>query len=218
MATNDTFGFPDDTTPTAKPGRSTGVKVLIVLAVIAGSCLLLCCGVGGYLVYWGKSMVSTDPATVATVSQKITPINVPEGLEPAFSLDVTVPMSDEFVFRTAVYGDQQTSSMLMLLGTPKGVPIESQQQMNQQLGPAMDEQGANAEELIIEESHPIELDIRGQKVTFTISTGKGAQSQSPRIEAKGSFEGQNGPVQLQFSGDAEKYDEQTVVDMLESIE
>ena len=85
---------PDGMQPSPKPGTSTGTKVLIILAIVFGVLLLLCCGGVIGFVFWAQSYMtesfSEDPAKVATVTQEIAQLDIPEGLDPTASVDMTL--------------------------------------------------------------------------------------------------------------------------------
>lgn len=72
--------------PAPKPGMSTGKKVLVILGIIFAVLLVICCGGGVGLMWWGKSYVedaaSKDPKVVAAKTDEITQISVPPALKP----------------------------------------------------------------------------------------------------------------------------------------
>jgi hypothetical protein len=69
----------------------------------------------------------------------------------------------------------------------------------------------------VEESQQKTIEINGQEATFTISKGTGQQSGNARIMATGTFQGKAGLTTVVVNVDAEKYPEEEVVKMLESI-
>ena len=62
-----------------------------------------------------------------------------------------------------------------------------------------------------------EVTVRGQATTFQFATGEDEERGKRFLHVTGMFEGENGPVIVMFIGDAEKYGEETVVEMLESV-
>ncbi|MBN2583116.1 MAG: hypothetical protein JXL80_08610 [Planctomycetes bacterium] len=209
--------------PLPKQGMSTGSKVLLILGIVFGGLFLLCCGgVVVFMLYmrqYAADNFSEDPVRVVEVTDTVTQIDVPEGLDPTVSMNMKIPFSDQSVMVMVFYADKDTQSVLCLISMGEAFGPQNQQQMRQSLDQQLRAQGfGDQEDIVIEESRELELEIRGQPVTFTIAKGTGRNSQTARIQANGVFEGEQGPVMLVFEGDAETYPEETVVKMLESIE
>ena len=213
---------PNGMQPSPKPGMSTGAKVLIVLAIVFGILLVLCCGgviaTFFYLQSYAAESFSEDPAKVAAVTQEIAQLDIPEGLEPAGSVNMKVPFTGQSLMTVAVYADEETGSVLILTVAGEAFGSQNQAQMQQSIDQSLRQQGmGDKEEILIQESHKKEIEIRGQPVTFTIANGKGAESETPRIQVTGTFEGRAGPAMLIMNADAEKFPEEKIVEMIESI-
>ena len=208
------------TQPPPKTGMSGGAKLLIILGVGGGILVLLCCGGAiGTMVYMGTSMVSDKPDVVVAKTDEIIQIEIPDQLEPKMSFDFKVPFSGQRVMLWTVYLDEETQSVLILFAmqnaSASGDPEEMRRAMDQQLS----QQGMGGqEEIRIEESYTKDVEIRGEKATFTISKGVGEDSGKPRIQVMGVFKGETGAVILMLNVDAEKYTEEEVIEMLDSIE
>jgi hypothetical protein len=136
---------------------------------------------------------------------------------PAISVNFTNPFSGETVARVSVYeGDQDDRGMLMLSGRGEVVDPRTRQMIDQ----VMRQQGVdekNQERLENSQESHKDLQIRGEKATFTITKGTGSQSKTPRIQVQGTFQGINGPAVLVLDADARKISEDDVHKMLESI-
>ncbi len=208
------------TQPPPKTGMSRGAKLLIILGVGGGLLVLLCCGgVIGYFVYYGASMMSNDPAVVAAKTDEITQIEIPDGIEPKKSFDVKVPFSDERLMLLTAHTDEETGSLLALFSLADASASQDQREMERVMGDLLRQQGIEEpEEIAIDQSYTKEVEIRGETATFTIEKGTGMESNTPRIRVKGVFQGKTGPVFLKFSADAEKYTEEQIIQMIESIE
>ena len=210
---------PDDMQPPQKKGLSCGCIVLIVLGIAIVLLGLLCCGgmIGG-VAFFARSF-SEDPEVIAEVTRQIAEIDVPEGLEPTVSFDMKVPFTGERMMAGVVYLDEATKSLLVL-GTLGG-PMAAQGQEEQfweQFEEAFQEKGIKHEANVRDwERYEKEITVRGEPVTFYFATGKDEDSGAQRIEATGTFPGDGSPVLFSFFGDAEKYDEQAIVDAIESI-
>lgn len=210
-----------------KPGMSGAAKVLVGMGIGCGVMLLLCCGglfgVGFYMQHWIKNAVSEDAASVRDLTASMAKIDVPEGLQPtlAFRLEKLPwgqdvgPAFPNFV----VYADKDTESQLVLASTLGGPAAANQQQAKSQIDAMLREKGlADDENLKVEKADVKEVQIGGEKATFTISKGKSPASGKKRIHVTGTFQGNRGPILLTLSADAEKYSEETAIKMLESIQ
>lgn len=203
------------TPPPPKAGMGRAAKVLIALGVGLGLLCLLCCG---GVVFFFMRTVSTNPATVVAKTGEITQIDIPSGLKPKASFDMTVPFSGTRMGLWTVYADDATKSQLVLFAlgdmANQGDPEEMRKGMEQSL----EQQGMKGPQKIdVTESYTKEVEIRGEKATFTISKGTASGSDSPRIQVVGVFKGETGPAILVFDADAEKYPEEDVIKMIESI-
>jgi hypothetical protein len=205
------------TPPPKKTGMSGGAKVLIILGVVGGLLILLCCGgIVGFGIYVAGG-ASQDPDVVKEKTAEIAQIDVPEGLEPQMSFDMKFPFYGRWML-WVVYVDEDSKSVLALFTLPQASASANPEEMRRAMDQSLQQQGMGKREGIrIQESSKKEVTIRGQTVTFTIAKGVGEESNAPRIQATGVFQGEAGTVMLMLNADAEKYSEEQVVAMLESI-
>ena len=176
---------------------------------------LVAIGMGAYF----AGSVSEEPEVIVEVTRQIAEIDVPQGLEPTVSFDMKIPFTGERMMAWVVYLDEATESLLVL-GTFGG-PMAAQgqeEQVWQQIEQALQEEGIKHEANVRDwKRYEKEITVRGEPVTFYFATGKDEDSGAQRIEVTGTFPGDENPVLFSFSGDAEKYDEQAIVDAIESI-
>jgi hypothetical protein len=106
-----------------------------------------------------------------------------------------------------------------MLAAIKGKDIERmpQQQLELQLKQATANQSGGAKQIVVEDTHQRKINVRGKPVSFTISTGKEVQSGKPWLQASGMFQSDSGMTMFMFSGDASKYNEDQVAQIIESI-
>jgi hypothetical protein len=209
---------PEWSQPVRKPGMSTGVKVLIILAIVFGVLAVLCCGGIAGLVWWAKSMVSNDSAVVVATTREITDIDIPAPLKPLAKVDVKITLSGQSMMVMVVYDDKGSNSSLVLVSMGEAFGSQNQKQMRQSIDQSLQQQGmGNREDTLVSQTSQKELTIRGEKAVFTIGQGKGANSQKPRIQVTGAFQGKKGPAMLILEADAEKIPEEEAIRMLESI-
>jgi len=206
--------------PPRKTGMSGGAKLLIALGIGLGILVLLCCGgILGVGYYFSAKVMSPDPEVIAEKTAEITQISIPDGLQPKMAFDMKVPFSGQRLMLWTVYLDEATDSTLVLFAFGEGTVPPNQDQMQRQMDQSLRQQGmGNREPITIKESYTKQVEIRGQQVTFTIAKGVGGKSGAPRIQVTGVFQGQTGPVMLMLSADANKYTEEQIVKMIESIQ
>ncbi len=204
--------------PPQKKGLSCGCMLLIFAVVVGGLLVVLCCGGFGLIGWYAANSVSEDPDQVASVTRKIAQIDVPEGLEPTASCDFQIPFTDGTAMIWVVYVDQQTGSILTLGALTGMFAAADQDDMRQQIEASMDQGRLPRYEGIRDwEHYEKEVEVRGQQVSFSFAVGTDEDSGVKRIQVDGTFQGESGPVMFSFDGDAEKYDEQTIIKTLESI-
>jgi len=203
--------------PPRKKGLSAGCIVLIVLAAIGGLVMLLCCGGFVAMGYYFKNTVSDDPAVIARVSAEIADIDVPGELKPKASFKMNVPFSDQQLMTWVVYLDEATQSTLVLGAFGEAMAGGNPEEFQRGLRQSMEQQGVAQEESAGEwDTHEREVTVHGEPATFFFATGED-DSGKQRIQVTGTFQGDRGPVMFTFSGDAEKYPEERITEVIESI-
>jgi hypothetical protein len=223
MSTDQPYMSPEGVPPYQKPGMSTGTKVLIILGIIFLVLVVLCCG-GGVAIFWAgasymKDAISDDPQVVREVTKGIVDIDVPEELEPQFSMDMKVPLSDERFMVMVVYGDQTKGTAVMLASFGEAFADQGQAQMKNQMQQQLREQGLGPDQGFgPQELSEREIEVRGEPVKFAFATAEDPESGKERIQVTGMFEGKTGPVMIMVFADPEVLSEEEIVQMIESIE
>ncbi len=217
MSTSPPLTPPDWTQPPQKRGMSTGSKVVLILAIIFGVAAVICCGGGIAVIAYFRHAAIDDPAVVRQKTAEITDIEVPGGLQPQGGLDLKVPFSGKPIMTIVVYADQPSDSFVFLASGP-AFESQNQAQMEQSINQSLQQKGMGKEgETIIGQTVEKKVQIRGKQASFRITTGKGSKSGKPRISVVGAFPGKEGTAMLILNADAEKYPEETIRRMLESI-
>ena len=219
MASRDSFDddYEDDyARGQAKPGMSTGTKILLVLLIGGGLVVVACCG----SVFWFgrqamKSFKMTQNADeVVAMSKEIADIEIPEDYQPkqgmAFNLGIDMKMA---IFARDVAPQQGGGLILMQMNGPG---MQNQQQMEQQFENSMEQQGQN-KNITIEESETRTFTIDGQEVEFEFIKGKDPDSGKGMRQVMGMFTGRGGMAFLMLFETEESWDEEKVVQMIESI-
>jgi hypothetical protein len=212
--------FDNEMEPVQQPTQSKGcgMKVLIILGLVFVVMALACCGVGGYFYYAMKPVVTEDPTEVRAKTAEIAEIEVLDGLEPQMAMSMTIPFKN-IGMAMVVYSDTTTSSAVtMLMFSVDNLSDAEQDEMRRAFEQGTSQQNADGPEGInVEDTQEKTINIRGQEITFIVSKGTGQQSGNARIMATGSFQGKAGITTVVVNVDAEKYPEEEVVKMLESI-
>jgi len=209
---------PEETLPPKKKGLSCGCMVLIFLGILFVLVALVCCGGVIWAAYYFRNAVSEDPKVIAEVAGRIAQLDIPEGLKPGASFNITNPFNGEPVMVWVVYIDEGTQSMLVLgsLGGP--FAGQNEDEVWKEIQNSLRQQGLQQEHNVRHwQRHEKEIVVRGQPIPFFFATGQDEDSQAQLIEVTGTFQGKEGPAMFLFIGDAEKYDETTIVKVIESI-
>lgn len=211
--------MPQDWTqpPPQKRGMSSGSKVILILAIVFGGLALVCCGGVIGVVYYFRQAMTEDPAVVREKTAEIAEMSLPDGLKPQMAIDAKVPFTGQPIMTIVVYADDSADTFLFLAAGP-AFASQDQAEMQRQINQSLQQKGRRQQgETVIGQSVTKKIQIRGQEVTFMVTVGKGAQSGKPRISVTGAFPSKEGTAMLVLNADAEKYPEEKVIQMLESI-
>jgi hypothetical protein len=220
MSTNPTWMA----TPEPPKKQGSGCKVAgIILGVLFCVCLI-CCGVG----YWGiqrmagefEKMVSEDPAVVAEMGSGIAEMNMPDGFKPRMSMDMKIPFVGTPFMKMVVYEGEGGGGVIMLMEF-NGAMFSGadREQMMAEMRKSARQQGYNAD-MEISESKTVDINVRGTLTPFQFAKGKMNHNGELKEmwQVTGVFESKNGtPTMIMIFADAQKFDEQQLVTMLESI-
>ena len=217
-------GNPNWTQPAAKRGMSKTTKILLVLGVLAGLALVVCCGglmiVGWRLQSYMAEAVSTEPAVIEAAKDEIVQIDIPETFSPQMSFDMKVPFVEQRVFMAVVYTMEGVQGNLMLMAIGPLVSDTDREQFTEQMKEAFQQQGGQGQgnvRLEVAETLEREFEIRGQPTKFRLQKGKNPDSGTEMIELSGTFSGKSGPVILMLTVEADRFDEEQITTMIESI-
>jgi len=196
-----------------RQGMSTGVKVLIVLLVLFGGGMLLCCGAFALMGYMFMPKVSTTPADVIAVRDEMVTIDLPDDLEPKQSLRMDNLM---FAMKTAMFESRDGKSQLMIASMH--VKIGGPEANNElQVRNALEDQGESQRPLANSETKTQSVKIKGADHDFVFTKGEDAQTGRKMRQVSGTFPGREGTAFLMYQTEEDNYDEERVVKMLESI-
>jgi hypothetical protein len=216
MSFDDRFDRRDDVDPAdVRPVKKEGGcwKWVLIFGAIGGVCLLLCCGVGGFMAYRMAPKIVSQPTDVAAMAQEIADIEIPSEFSGKMGMTMNLGfMSMKMCMfeHTAGQGMLQLMEMQISVGDPKDGEAQLKQSMRQQGNQEM-------RALNIEKSESREYEIRGEKATFTFAEGKEADTGTPYHEVKGNFKGKSGVAVLHLQLQEEAWDDEAITTMIESI-
>ena len=203
-----------------KKGLSCGCLILIGLAILIALLVVCCCGGGVWMGFHFASSGSLDPQVTVSVTEKIVEMDIPEGLEPAGSIDAELPLVGGKLVMGAAYADESTRSLLLLVSFGEMFQDEAQQEelLQQFDRDTLRQQGLSPQVDVPDwDVHEREIEIRGEPVPFRFAVGEDADSGARRIEVTGRFEGKDGQVKFWLRADADAYDEARIVEAIESV-
>jgi len=229
----DEFGEPQPRPP-QKKGMSTGVKVIIILACSIFGIMLVCCGVGYFLVVYPlQNAASNDPTVIAEVTEEIAEIDIPPGYRPKMSLNLKI--ADSWLLRQIP--DMQKIDRIRFVvydtGTEKGVfilmEIVGEEVRLEQFGKAQEQQMRRQMEqqqgdqkmrrVNVQDSEIKVFKIRGKKRQFTLAKGVDQETKQTYRQVSGTFAGKskNAVVFFMLQVPEDQYKEAEVVKMIKSI-
>lgn len=195
---------PDAPAPKKKSGA-----LKWVLIILGGLCGLCCCGIVGAAIYgYNQIGMSFDPQVARTRTQEIADIEVPEGMEPKFSMSMMGMMK----MAVWVGGEDGSGGMFMLIEGKQGV---SKEQLRQSIDEQMKKQGQQGN-ISIEERKTKTYTVRGEETSFEIAKGKAEGRDIWQVSGDfASKEGGRAVILMMLPAD--KFDEEDIDGVIESI-
>ncbi len=194
------------------PRKSNTAKILLIILAVVVIGAVLCCGGAALFMYSNPPVKTTsNAAEVTEKTNAIADIEILPGFRPVMAMDMNMYV---MTMQMAFY-DGQGSGMLMIaqVQAPQGA---DQAQMQQQMRQSMQQQNMG-EQLTIKNSETKTIQIDGQDVDFLFSTATNAKDNSEWRQVTGAFTGKNGLAFMILQQPASAYDEEEVVNMLETI-
>lgn len=195
-----------------KTGMSSVVKILLIILAACVLGAVLCCG-GGYW-YFSRSVSTVmTPAEVNQLTQEMISIDIPEDFSPLMGMKMNIFGIDMKMTMYQPKGDGMLQ-LMRLSGQALNDP-QAQQQIDMQ----MRQQGAGSpNQVAIKNSETKTITVDGNEVEFTFGTGTESKSNAEWKEVTGSVPSDGGVVAIRLQQPASSYNEEQVMQMLESIE
>jgi hypothetical protein len=204
--------------PPRPPGMSTPVKIFLGCAAGFGVLCLLCCGGVIGLGWWGystlKHAIVREPAEIQAIAQEVAAIDVPPGLHPEAAFDVRFPLIDRTYLKAVVYTDEHQDQILAVGEFSESLTAVDETKLRDEIDRALSKSDDrdHDDDFQVQETHGIDLEIRGQPAKFRIEEGVDKHDHK-LIRAFGQFDGHHGVglLFLQLNG------EQNSVEQVEQI-
>ncbi len=215
---------PFDSPETVRPGMSGGTKVLLGVGIGCGVLALLCCGGFAIMAFtFGRSFshaASDDPETIRKVTESIVSIEIPPPLKPQVSLDWTMPIVNRKMMTMAIYGDkaqhENPASVVFLFQMDSG--FANRDMLKGQFEQQLHQSGRQDwEEVELEKSEEITMEINGSAAEFKFGHGKVRDDDREVWQAIGAFDGKGGPAMLFMQLDSDDFTEEQARAIIRSM-
>lgn len=161
----------DYSEPSSRPNSGCGTKLLLGLGIATAVGIVVLCA-GGYFMYQKmKDSITNDPVEVQKISDEIVSVDLPDGLEAQFGMDLKIAGQG---MSMAVFGDEDASVFVMSISAPYDPDsadvdnVRRDMEAQQANKPAEQRQKA----LDLEEREEIEKEVNGRPGKFLVGRGK----------------------------------------------
>ncbi len=205
------------------PPKKSGSKTWLILGVVLGICVLICCGGGviliGLVARDAATMLSNEPAVVTAAQQSIVEIQVPTELPPLFKIDAKIPLVNQRQALIVYFGTQGDDNLLWLgeagqLAQQAG-DVESQVELVM-LQHSQTAKAGNFKQLVATSQRDVQVTANGKPATLQIVEGTDSSGKT-FVQASGTFTGKNGDALIKLQVDAEKQSVEQVEGILKSM-
>jgi hypothetical protein len=195
---------------------STGTKIALTILALGGVVLLVCCGGFVWISYQASQGMTTQPDAVRDLTREIADIDVPERFEPAQGMSLDIFFLPET--KIASYRLSEAEGQLMLMRVDVPFQQAGLEQQSQQMRQMKQQQNGGMPEIEIQEQETRQMDIGGRTVDVQFAKGQNPDTgkEYRRVMTIFPAEGE-GTVFSMLQVEEEAYDEDEVVDMLESV-
>ncbi|MCA9041503.1 MAG: hypothetical protein KDA65_14215 [Planctomycetaceae bacterium] len=198
-----------------KRGMSTGTKILLGFLIGGGVLGLICC-LGGIYLAFNMFEVSKNPADVIATTNEITTIDIPQDQFPP-QLSMKMNMFGFYKMTMVVYSNNNGQNSNYLFLASMELAEASAEELEQALNQASKDQG-KGNDLRIDSNETREIEIQGAPREFTFSEATNNKTGDKFRQIKGAFPAKKGSAFIIIQVPEEEYDDEAMMQMLESIE
>ncbi len=202
-----------------------GFNWLMGCGLGCGVMMLVCCG-GATIIAYGtirtfEDSLTDDPDEILALSEQIATFDRPADLAPqgGFDFDTSL-LWQPIEVKGALYESQASEGIFVLVEFGEMFDDNTVDYLRSQIQKAIREEDDLESRIRIDgEPEEITLTIRGEETTFTFNRGTELESDRQFIQAAGRFPGHDGRIGfVMLVLPADEYDEQQIVELIESIE
>ena len=208
--------WPDDPNverPAVKQKSSGGCwSVVLIVGGLGLFVMLLCCGIGGWMVYSLMPKLTSNPAEVAEIGKQVIDLQIPDD----FQADTAMTIDNfAMTMRMANFRQKDNKGTLLLgdfqlkFGNPDQ-KLDIQQKRDQN-------NSKDGLKLEMGDSQVREFEVRGKQVPFRFSDAVDQDTKTKFRVVEGDLEGPKGGAFIKLIIESEAYDDDAVVKMIESI-
>jgi len=197
-------------------GMSGTTKVVLIILGAGGVLALVCCG---GIIWFGKSMadkvqnaMTDDPVRIREITASVIDITVPDVYAPKMAMDFGMMGMQMKMCAYSRDGDAG-GVFIMEMAAPASA---NKAQMKQQFQQSLRQQGQN-KEVTIESSETRTFTINGEECEFEFIKGKNTQNNQDMRQVMGVIPGKTGAGFLMVFETEENWDEQAIVQMIQSM-
>ena len=198
----------------AEKTPSTHPVLILVAGFVSAFMLLFCCVCGG-AAWWFRPEIHDDPNRAAEVVAEIVDITIPETYQPQGTIEWNVAYA--MSIRGAYYERFAGDGLLTIVEVNSR--LRSEEDVRRHIRETLIRKGGGGTPLIIDDSETkkVEVEIRGGFVPFTFEIGRNPTLSENFHIVEGVFEGKSGDVLLAMRVNEDDWEEQSIIDMLNSI-
>lgn len=208
------------------PAKKSGSKTWLILGVILGISVLVCCG-GGVVVigYFGSqvaNMMSNDPIEVKKSQAEIVDIAIPADIPAKFRLDLDIVGQE--VALLVYFGATGDDNLVWLAEAGKALVTDAQGDQDklrsgletQLVAQAAAAQTGTFKTLSQTTQREVDVTVNGKDSKITLTEGVDGAGKKI-VQAVGMFEGKTGPTLIKLQVEADKHSADEVEAMLKSM-
>ena len=214
MSDNPYAATNDPESPAPKKSRK---MLYIILGVLGVTCLLCCCGSPMMLMWVGQGRLKTDPVEVTEKADEMLKMDRTEDLQPIMYMDLV------FMKMTMWGAGKEDMTDMFCQMSMNESYAQDREAMKIQMEAKMREQAAQNPSLPvlnIDKSETRAFSVRGQPVEFDFNECTARETDEKYYQLTGIVDSKDGSeiVVLFLQLRAEKFSEERITQMLESIE
>lgn len=208
------------------PPPKSGSKAWLIIGIVLGLCVLLCCGGFIALSTWFGTqvagMMSYDPAEVRKAQAEVVDIEIPAEVPPKFKFNLE--FMGQKVALLVYYGAPGDDNLVWLAQAGNNLQMQTQNdpdQLRAQLETQLVAQAQTAQtgtfkSLTNTTQRDVEVTVNGKASKLTLTEGTDSAGKK-LVQVEGMFDGKGGPTLIKMQLEADKFPPEKVEEMLQGM-